>query len=234
MSGLFELLDRLTPGQVVVFDLDDTLLSTNHRHQLILREFASEPTVRLKHPEAATTLAELPESRFKYAIVETAAAAGVTDKKLLEDLRAFWFKRFFRNEYLLADHPVPGAAEYCREVLAKEARVVYFTGRDEGMRQGTLANLERWNFPMPGSESVRLILKPHFDMNDFEYKRDGLKAIAQLGSVAGSFENEPAHLNLFQEAFPDSWLFLLETKHSGKPVEPHPSTRRIKDFIRPA
>jgi len=202
---------------VVVFDLDDTLLSTDERHLRILREFG---------------LTDVPRSALKYRIVETARAAGVADERTLAALRDFWFKRFFQNDYLSADEPVPGGPAYCRDLSAAGATLVYMTGRDEGMRQGTVFSLERHAFPKPDGRAVRLILKPRFEDSDVEFKTKALEQVSALGDVAGAFENEPLHVNLFGERFGDARLYLLETKHSGKPVRAHPRTHRIKDFVR--
>ena len=79
---------------------------------------------------------------------------------------------------------------------------------------------------------AHLFLKPRHDAPDFAYKSEALHRIAELGPVAASFENEPAHVNLFVERFPDAQHFLVETRHSGKPVAPHPATLRIRDFRR--
>jgi hypothetical protein len=204
-------------GAVAVFDLDDTLLSTERRHQRILREFG---------------LGEVPRSALRYQIVDTARAAGVADEAELSRLRDFWFKRFFQNDYLVEDAPVAGGPEYCRDLALAGATVVYMTGRDEGMRRGTLASLEKHRFPMPDGKSVRLVLKPRFEDNDAEFKTKALEELAAWGEVAGAFENEPLHVNLFGERFRDARLYLLETKHSGKPVEAHPKAHRIKDFVR--
>lgn len=205
---------------VVVFDLDDTLLSTDRRHLRILREFAEHSGVSIEPPE------------LKYQIVETARAAGVADEGVLSRLRGFWFPRFFANEYLLEDEPVPGAAEYCRELAARGATVVYMTGRDEKMREGTVGALARHSFPAPDGAAVRLILKPTFETPDLEYKTAALEGLAELGVVAGAFENEPAHVNLFADRFAHARLYLLETKHSGKPVTACARAHRIKDFAR--
>ena len=76
------------------------------------------------------------------------------------------------------------------------------------------------------------MLKPRFDTSDVEFKAAAIERLNLMGWVAGSFENEPAHSNLFQNAFPQSRVFLLDTKHSGKPIVPHPTTQWIKDFRR--
>ncbi|MBI3553364.1 MAG: hypothetical protein HY077_12790 [Elusimicrobia bacterium] len=232
LLGRLESLKEAGGSPVAVFDLDDTLLSTDRRHLRILHEFTAQPSVRLGHPEAVSRLGRIGEGALRYSMTDTARAAGINDEGLLAALKEFWSARFFTNDYLLADHPVLGAPQFCRDASARGATLVYFTGRDETMREGTAANLARWGFPEPGNPSVHLILKPRFDLPDLEYKREGLRRIANLGPVAASFENEPAHLNLFHEAFPEAWLYLLETKHSGRPVEAHPASRRIRDFRR--
>lgn len=210
---------------LVVFDLDDTLLSTARRHLRILREFSQ---VR---PQAEALTALKPH-QLRYSITDTAKAHGLMEESLLKELRDFWFARFFTNEYLGEDEPSPGAALYCRDVLAAQGQVVYMTGRDEKMRAGTEAALAAHGFPVPGGAGVTLMLKPHFDTPDAEFKDQALKRLADMGCVVGSFENEPTHLNLFWAAFPDACHVFLDTKHSGKPVTPHPSAPWIKDFRR--
>ena len=218
-----EALERRGLRSVVVFDLDDTLFSTARRHLRILREYAGHRGVE--------ALARVEARQLRYAIVDTARAAGLEDAELLKDLRGFWFSRFFQNEYLAEDEPLPGAAEYCKELARRGARVVYMTGRDESMRAGTEAALARHGFPTERALS-ELILKPRFDTPDLEFKREAIGVVAAQGEVAGAFENEPLHVNMFRDAFPQAHVFLLETKHSGKPVEPHPSAKRIRDFRR--
>lgn len=220
--------EGLTP--VVLLDLDDTLLSTARRHLRILREFAASPGTRAGGFREA--LARLGPRELRYSIADTARAAGVTDEEILKELRGFWFDRFFRNEYLGEDPPVPGAPEYCRELREAGVRLAYLTGRDEAMREGTLSALRRHGFPLPDELETFLLLKPRFDAPDLEFKQAALRRVAALGEAAGGFENEPAHVNLFQETFPPALMVLVETKHSGKPIEPLPAILRIRDFLR--
>ncbi|MDE2509983.1 MAG: hypothetical protein KGL74_02570 [Elusimicrobia bacterium] len=217
------------PGALVVFDLDDTLFSTNDRHLRILKEYAD--VVEAKAPEAAALLRAIDRERLRYQITETASNAGL-DAALVKDLRDFWFARFFKNPYLLEDSVVPGAPAYCAEVEARGGAIVYVTGRDEGMRDGTEKSFARHGFPEPDEKGVKLVLKPRFDTPDAAFKTEVLGRLAVMGTVAASFENEPLHINLFREAFPKGRHFLLETKHSGKPVIPHADVLRIKDFRR--
>ncbi len=218
-----------TPGSIVVFDLDDTLFSTADRHLRILGEFAA--LIESSDARAAGLLRGIAREQLRYSIADTATAHGL-DAKLAKDLRDFWFARFFKNPYLLADSIIPGGPEYAAEVIKRGGRSFYMTGRDEGMREGTEASLANHKFPEPDGKSAALVLKPRFDTPDFAFKNEALHKIGDIGTVVGSFENEPTHVNMFIEHFPKGKHFLLETKHSGRPVEYHPAILRIKDFLR--
>ena len=213
---------------VVVFDLDDTLFSTADRNLRILREYADG--IEGADPGAARLLRSIPREKLRYAITDSVKDAGASEE-LARALRDFWFVRFFKNPYLLEDTVLPGAPEFTRMVVERGGRPVYMTGRDEAMREGTEASLARHGFPAPDGRGARLVLKPSFDTPDFAFKNASLDELARQGTVVGSFENEPAHVNLFVEKFPDARHFLLETKHSGKPVELHASAHRIKNFL---
>jgi hypothetical protein len=218
------------PGTLVVFDLDDTLFSTNDRHLRILKEYAD--LVESKAPQAAALLRAIDRDSLRYRIEETASAAGLQDAALVKDLRDFWFARFFQNQYLLEDTPVPGAPAYCSEVSNRGGVIVYVTGRDERMRAGTESSFVKRGFPRPDGRRVKLVLKPRFDIPDVAFKTDVLGRLKEMGRVVASFENEPLHINLFREAFPEGRHFLLDTKHSGRPVIAHSQVLRIPDFRR--
>ena len=230
-SPLDELLDDVsaTPNAIVVFDLDDTLFSTSDRHLRILAEFAAR--IEASDARAAGVVRAIAREKLRYSIADTAKDHGL-DEALAKDLKSFWFARFFKNPYLLEDSIIAGGPEYASEVTARGGRVFYMTGRDEGMREGTEASLQRHRFPESDGKKVVLVLKPRFDMPDSAFKDDALTKIGKLGTVVGSFENEPSHVNMFIAHFPKGRHFLLETKQSGRPVEPHPATLRIKDFRR--
>lgn len=232
LLGRVEALSLSRRDPVVVFDLDDTLLSTAQRHIRILREYAAEPSTRARHLEEAWKLVQIERSQLRYLITETAQEAGVWDPQVVLELKDYWFERFFKNEYIAGDDPLPGAAQYCQDVLARGAAVVYMTGRDEAMREGTISALTRHGFPLPGRDGVVLILKPAFHTPDLEFKTQSLRRLAEMGAVTGGFENEPAHVNLLQDFFPGSRMVFVDSRHSGKPVAPHPAIPWIKDFLR--
>lgn len=214
---------------LVIFDLDDTLLSTANRHLRILREFAE--SIAAGRPEAAAAVRGIRREGLRYSVADTAASAGLGEA-MIRELKAFWSERFFTNPYLLEDDALPGGPSFVAELLRRGGRAVYMTGRDEAMREGTLGSLARHGFPAPDGEAARLVLKPKFDTPDLAFKTEAIARLRALGTVAGTFENEPAHVNLFAEHFPAARHFLLETRHSGKPVVPHPAAHRIPDFLK--
>ncbi|MBI5629667.1 MAG: hypothetical protein HY921_02150 [Elusimicrobia bacterium] len=236
LNTLLRELKSKRPGAsspLVVFDLDDTLLSTAQRHIRILREFCAQIHIRLNFFEEAWTLCQLDSGHLHYSILDTAVSVGVKEPEILAELKSFWQSRFFTNEYLRTDLAVPGAAVYCREVLKSGGRLVYLTGRDETMRTGTLESLKSNNFPMPehGGE-VELILKPRFEVSDWEFKNEAVQRLQKKGVVAAGFENEPAHINLFHETFPKAKIVFVDTKHSPRPIRPYAQIPWIRDFLR--
>nr|MBI2069535.1 haloacid dehalogenase-like hydrolase [Elusimicrobiota bacterium] len=225
--------ETATPGlkPAVIFDLDDTLLSTSFRHVRILKEFAAHPETQQNYPREASALLLVEPDSTRYLITDTARAAGVHDEGLLSLLRDFWFARFFKNDYLTVDKPLLGAVAYCVEVLAAGGRIIYLTGRDDGMKEGTLLNLSRNGFPMPDGESIRLILKPRFDMPDLEYKRDVFENLLNQGGVSAGFDNEPAYVDLLADYFPRAAAVFVDSRHSGKVAEPRVGLPWIKNFL---
>lgn len=229
--SLVEAFLRRGAAPVLLFDLDDTLLLTAYRHVRILREYASLQDTRGRYLEEAWKIVQIEPHQVRYSIPDTLKANGIEHPEVHQEVKSFWFARFFTNDYLSADEPVAGGPRFCREAREKGATLVYLTGRDESMREGTEASLAKHGFPVPDGKAVRLILKPRFDTPDLEFKAQVLKEVARLGPVAAGFENEPAHINLFADAFPQGRMVLLDTKHSGKPVLPYPSVARLPDYL---
>lgn len=216
---------------VVLMDIDDTLLSTTFRHIRIMNEFVKQPHIGARFGRESKLAAEAPPSKVLYSITDTARNLGISDESFLNELRDFWFRRFFKNAYILEDQPIEGAPKYCWRLIQSGAILVYLTGRDETMREGSLQSLRQHEFPLPNDGNVQLILKPAFETPDWDFKVAALRSASALGEVAAGFENEPGHINLFQETFPQGLMIFVDSRHSGKPIEPHAKVRWIKNFL---
>lgn len=218
---------------VCVFDLDSTLFTTAPRNLAILREFAGANASA--HPELVGIAARMRDEDMGWNVHDDLKRAGVTDPALLEAIKQFWKERFFRDEYLLLDHEVPGAAAFVEACHARGALIYYLTGRHVGgMEIGTVQSLRQRGFPFWRGRCV-LHLKPDFDMNDRAFKDDAIADVRSYrGEVVATFENEPGNANLFLQAFPGGLHFLMETIHSPGAEPGDPRLALSKDFLLPA
>jgi hypothetical protein len=218
------------PDGVAVFDLDSTLLDNRPRQARILREYgaaAGLPALRAARPEhwqgwelgIALRNAGLSAD-------EAARHAGAA--------RRFWAERFFTSEHCREDVPVPGAPAYVRAMASAGARLVYLTGRPERMRDGTLDVLSRHGFPLPDGVRVHLLLKPDAAQGDDEWKVTALAQVEALGPVVAAFDNEPAHVNLYAQAWPGAACVHLDTDHSPRPIAVLPRVPSVLDLRRAA
>ncbi|MEK6772586.1 MAG: HAD family hydrolase [Bdellovibrionota bacterium] len=216
---------------IVLFDLDDTLTSTQERKLRILKEFANQPQVQEKYSEEAKKILQLKESDIHYQVTDDLKNLGITNADLIQEVSKFWLERFFTNEYCSKDKAIPGSANYLHKLVRAGAKVVYLTGRDApNMQLGTIANLKRNFFPNSSSNSS-LFMKPELKMDDLVFKKEAFVKIAEMGEVIGVFENEPANINAMVEAFPKATAVFLDTIHSPKPDVPGPSVIRLKNYV---
>ena len=227
-----DLLQRLlrrfeeTDGAVAVFDLDGCLFDNRPRQVQILREFAAQ--------RGLDALSGLSIEHFEdWDLRRTFQNLGL-DSDLIDalhdDARRHWLRHFFRSEYCLYDHAMPGAPRFVWSIYERGGYVVYLTGRDEEMRLGTETSLLRFGFPLrrPRTE---LIMKPFFHVSDAAFKQEALREIATLGQPDLFLDNEPTNLNIFHDHFPDAQTIMVETDHSPEPVVPYDHLPRIKGFL---
>jgi hypothetical protein len=221
--------DRLP---IVVFDLDSTLFSTAPRNLAILREFVQENSST--HPHLADVAERIGLDDMGWNVNEDLLRFGFTETEVLARLKGFWFERFFRDEYLAHDTPVPGAAAFAHACHARGALLYYLTGRHVGgMEIGSVRSLRAHEFPFWRGRCV-LHLKPSFEMNDSTFKQEAVLDVRSYrGEVVATFENEPGNANMFLRAFPEALHILLETIHSPGAEEGSADLVRTRDFVLP-
>lgn len=245
-QALVRLLDRVTEVKqqgktpYVLFDIDDTLLDSRPRTLKIFADFMSQDDVRRSWPDDINLLGALQIQQIGFNTKSNVRAAGVKNEEFVEKVFQFWQPRFFSGDYLLEDTVTTGALEFVNEILARGGAVIYFTGRDERMRQGTLEAFKRREFPLPNGENVLLFMKPTKEQPDAEYKNSKLSELAALDKVVGGLENEPQNMNLFRKYIPDGNMIFIDTIRSGKTdpatgqeILPASDIPWIKDFRLP-
>ena len=209
-----------------VFDLDSTLLNNRPRQALIMRDFG-----------AANGVAELANATAEHwtgwAYKPAMLNAGLSSERADEvgpAFKAYWEETFFTSELCTHDTPIAGAPEFSNAALATGARVLYVTGRHEGMRAGTVESFQTGGFPLPDGDRVQLFMKPELAESDDAYKARTHAELQGMGSLRAAFDNEPTHINDYQTSFDGALLVHMATDHSMRPVRVHESIPSIRDF----
>ncbi|MFZ5440999.1 MAG: hypothetical protein ACOZQL_13410 [Myxococcota bacterium] len=213
---------------LIVFDLDSTVFDNRPRQARIVREFGAAKGI----PELARCQPWHFSSGWdlRGALVECGLSKERSDE-LYASLKPFWQERFFTSEYCKEDIEVVGAPRYLHALDYVQARVIYVTGRHEGMRLGTEACIERCRMPMPSNGGqVQLLMKPTLAEDDDAFKRHAHAQLRGMGTVLAAFDNEPTHINDYAVKFENAIPVHLATDHSGRPVELHPRVVSIPHF----
>ena len=230
-----ELLERLvaqvqsrSERSAVVFDLDGTLLDNRPRVGVILRELSEH--WREQHPDVAARLSNVDDGKIVYDTSSNLELLGVTDPGLQEAGVAFWKERFFTDDYIRHDEPIPGSVAFVRRLYDAGANIVYLTGRDlPKMSIGTFASLRDHGFPI-GCVGTTLVTKPAFDIPDAEFKLEVAPTLRRAGEVLASFDNEPANCNLLLQAHPSSTAVFVDSHHAPDPPPLHDNVLVIDTF----
>lgn len=221
------ILARPRPGQLAVLDLDGCLFDNRPRQLAIIHEYAGRHDLPQLCAVGLSHFDDWDQARtLRNAGLDADFVASIRD-----DLRRFWWKRFFSGEYVRLDHAMPGAVRLVRQLHGAGVGIVYLTGRDRTMHDGTLATLDRYGFPI-GLPDTTLMTKPTDQMQDEDWKAVALPRIVAMGTPAVCMDNEPTNINLFAEAIPDALCVFVSTDHSPRPTEPLPQLPRIRGFLR--
>lgn len=224
---LQQVLDRARqPGSVVVFDLDSTLLDNKTRQAKIMAEYGQR--------HGLDTLAASRAEHWQgwdYRIAMR--SAGLPEDQLeihAEPYRELWRELFFTSEYCRVDEAIPGAVAFVAAVREAGARVLYVTGRHEGMRAGSVECFGRHGFPVPDGDRVQLWMKPTLEEHDDDYKARVHADLLKVGTVVAAFDNEPIHVNDYRRSFPQALVVHLATDHSMRDTLVEPGIPSIADF----
>ena len=216
------------PSGLLVFDLDSTVFDNRPRQARIVREFGAAKGLR------GLTQCQPWHFTSGWDLRGATNACGLTPQEseaLYPELKAFWQDRFFTSDYCRDDIEIVGAPRYLHALDYVKARVIYVTGRHEGMRTGTEACLERCRMPMPShGGQVQLLMKPLLPDDDDAYKRVAHEQLKTMGTVLAAFDNEPMHINDYAKKFPEAIPVHLATDHSGRDVKLDPRCISIPHF----
>lgn len=211
---------------VVVFDLDGTLFDNGPRTWRILVDFAE----RQGHDELRRALDAMPRVRLPYLLSETLGRLAISDSAIVESASSYWKSRFFTDGEQAHDVPIEGALHLATACYEAGATLVYLSGRDvPNMLIGVCQSLRSHGFPV-GLARTSVVLKPHFDDDDLEFKRSAFAFIDSMGDVVATFDNEPANSNAFLARWPSAAHIFVKTQHSPNAPALHPTVIAVDDL----
>jgi hypothetical protein len=208
---------------LAVFDLDSTLFDVSPRLLQILLDFAADPAHQKKFPNQVRLFEGIRTERTDWGIRNALERAGLDGhpSEFQIAIHDYWQARFFANEYLQYDLPYDGAVDFVHQVVNTGADVVYLTGRDVArMGPGSAATMKHWGFPLDNTQT-QLILKPHKDLDDAEFKTNWFAALPNgKYSQTWFFENEPVNIHHLRKQLPDVNVIFFDSTHAGKAKAP--------------
>jgi hypothetical protein len=214
---------------IVVFDLEGTLLDNRPRTLRILQEFAKSE-IKTARPEAAERLAMLTAAMMQYRLTDTLTAVGVTEEGVVNNAAVYWAEKFFTDDYLKYDAPVPGAVAYVRSLYSIGARIVYVTGRDQARQLiGTVRALRDNGFPV-GIFGSELIMKPTAEIQDPIFKQQVTTYLRNSGKVIATFDSEPSNINAYRRALADTTCVLFSAPRAPNPPPLLPNIVTLTSF----
>lgn len=211
----------------LVFDLDSTLFNLDDRNIAIFRDCAEQ--LKGLYTQESEALSNIQPEQLFYDLKLSLKLIGIQNPAFEEQVMQLWSERFFSNDYLKFDSPEPGAREFILEAQKHGAEVIYLTGRDEPrMFQGTVNSLSEHGF-LDLYKRPRLILKPHKDITDHDFKVQALEPIASQADYSCLIDNEPMNLKLTETRFPQIDLVYFDSIHTGL-TEPELYWKKVSCF----
>lgn len=210
----------------ILFDLDSTLFDNSPRVHKIIQDFINDH--KDIYPEYTDKMKSIKRQDIVWGIKENLKKIDLHDEDIVNKVIKYWYDRFFSNEYII-DVPLKGSSNFIKDLENSGVRIIYLTGRFESMREGTERNINEHGFPLDPNGG-NLVLKPDPRMPDDTFKHQSMEKMKSFGNMIAGFENEPVNSNIFQDHFPKSEIFFLETNHSLNPPNLNDKVHTIKDF----
>ncbi len=211
-----------SPGALVLFDIDSTIMNTSPRNFAILEEAAREFSFLEGLPE------KMSPEQMGWNICDDVQKIRPLAKDQAYLLYDFWKRRFFFEPWIDYDIPYRGIRELLHW-LHGYCKIVYLTGRDSPyMGKATIASFIKHD--LPHDEKTKFIFKPSQDVPDLLFKQGVFEQVKTLGQVVLAIENEPANANAMKEAFPDAEVGLIQTITAPNPAIPREDIFIFSDY----
>jgi hypothetical protein len=222
---LAEFAKNVKKGEVVVFDLDDTLMDLRHRGMGFYTEMARNADLQKKFPKETQMLLDgLSLDVIGYTPQITLAGVGILKSEysaFAREADSYFGNHAFTSSALAWDKPVAGAVDFVNDLYNKGAVIVYLSGRSGNVQGASEKSLKKLGFPI-GVSNTAIFLKPEGSKgNTSDFKGRVGTEIQKLGAVAGVFDNEPANLVEIRKVWgaKGAKLFFVNTQWAGYKME---------------
>lgn len=218
--------NRIPTGRTgaIIFDLDGTLFDVGHRTLGILKKWLALPESHHFPKSIIKRVEGIGFNHIGYSLSHAFENAGLDMRSpdIMEVLLAaerFWRRKFFDGETLVEhDQVYTGAVEFVWFCKKLGLQIVYLTGRSQKMMAaGTMRQLEKFGFPLAGTE---LMLKLNTVTDDAVFKEEAFRSVSHKHVVVGNFENEYVNIRGMVQCEPSAVHVVVDSQHSGRPVLP--------------
>lgn len=201
----------LQKRNLVVFDLDHTLVDSNWRNCAILqqvgREFGDEKLANIDY-----------ESSCNLRSLRKAGKSHLTTPEMYKRFNQIFF---YDSSLTELDTLMPGGPEFVEHMMNElDADILYLTGRGEQeFLYATVNQLNRFNYPGYGAKAhlhgrTALMLKPSSpDVKTEPFKLEYLQSLQNWYNVVAVFDDSSANVNLFRKGLHPLTVIVRPTRN---------------------
>ncbi len=178
---------------LVIFDLDDTILDTFSRRFFIYKDYLKN---QFHLPKISFNLQK---NHYNFiSIIEN----DINYKELNSEIRNFYLKLFFSEQFLYLDIPFLGVMSFFKRLSDFAIPLIFLTGRPEStMKKATCEILNRYKLYTSINDEENLFMKKNPAMPDHLFKKIELKHILNLFPEEKIiiFDNESQNCKVFNQ-----------------------------------
>lgn len=214
----------------VVVDVDDTLVDTGRRMQGVWRELLG----------VAVLLEDVETLSLEQMFIKFASAEQKT--RVREFQRRFWDIVLCLDEAGVGLMRLHEAVPFAANVLQKwsrECKLVYLTGRTENMRELTLAELNRFGFPVDGVELMMFRVEDYGRVRGvnpsgitlINAKKRLFASLAKRYDIVRAIDDYPGYFPIFRDfGVPDRIGLLRSKRYKPQQYIEQGATRVIESW----
>jgi len=196
---------------VIVFDIDNTIISSSPRIEKILKDANKK-----YHSKSLAKYLKNKNNEFKYHQLKELFVTLKVKPKKSEKIFKYFNEKFFLNEYTKYDVALKNSLEMVNKFYKKGAFIIYLTARGRKALVGTIDSLDRLGFPIAKTRTS-LIMRDSREQKSPLYKKRALAELSTMGTILAVFDDKIENLEAFTSFFNDQFsLYLVNSSSKNK------------------